>query len=120
MGLDTTHGCWNGAYSSFNTFRHNLANQIGINLDDYRGYGGEKDLESIEHGIMPLLNHSDCDGSLSVEESKSIAEGLSFILDDLTLPPEEEFNPYNLKFKIERFRNGLLDAIENDEIVEFH
>ena len=120
MGLDTTHGCWNGAYSSFNKFRHDLANQIGINLDDYAGYGGDKDLESIEHGIMPLLNHSDCDGSLSVEESKSIAEGLAFILDDLTLSPEEEFNPYNLKFKIERFRNGLLEAIENDEIVEFH
>lgn len=120
MGLDTTHGCWNGPYSSFNRFRHDLANQIGIKLEEYAGYGGEKDLESIEHGIMPLLNHSDCDGSLSVEESKSIEEGLSLILDNLTLSPEEELNPYNLKFKIERFRNGLIDAIGNNEIVEFH
>jgi len=120
MGLDTTHGCWNGPYSSFNKFRSDLAKQIGINLDDYDGYGGEKDLESIEHGIMPLLNHSDCDGDLSVDESKSISEGLKSILDNLVLTPEEERIPYNLRYKIERFINGLLDAIENNEIVEFH
>ena len=71
MGLDTSHNAWHGPYSSFNEFRDMLAKQIGINLNDYYGYGGTLDLMSIEHDIQPLLNHSDCDGELSVKESYS-------------------------------------------------
>lgn len=70
MGLDTSHNCWHGPYSSFNRFRYSLGYQIGINLNDYSGYGktGVKDLTKIEHELMPLFNHSDCNGILTVEE----------------------------------------------------
>jgi hypothetical protein len=127
MGLDTSHDCWHGPYSSFNQFRHALASCIGIDLKEYRGYGGNyatKDLASIEHGIMPLLNHSDCDGELSVEESKSIAEGLTQILESMGDSDEYEidkkYEVWRFKEKIEQFRDGCLYAIEKNEIIEFH
>ncbi len=118
MGLDTTHNCWHGAYSSFNRFRYSLAKQIGIDLDEYAGYGSKdsKDLETIEHDIMPLLNHSDCDGELSVEESKRIEKGLWNILENFDSKIEAD---QNFKEKIIQFRSGLLDAIERNEVVIF-
>ncbi len=119
MGLDTTHDCWHGPYSSFNKFRYRLAEQIGINLDDYAGYkgAGKKDLSTIDHGIMPLLNHSDCDGVLTVAECASIVTGLESILEKLPEPTEplDDF-----KENIEQFIKGCKDAIGKNEIVEFH
>ena len=38
MGLDTTHGCWNGPYSAFHRFREDLAKAAGIPLDMMQGY----------------------------------------------------------------------------------
>jgi hypothetical protein len=127
MGLDTSHNCWHGPYSSFNEFRRALAACIGIDLSEYMGYGNEsatKDLSSIEHGIMPLLNHSDCEGELSVEESRSISEGLSPILNSLSQYSTEEidrkYKAWRFKERIEKFRDGCLLAIENNEVIDFH
>lgn len=118
MGLDTTHNCWHGPYSSFNRFRYSLAQQIGINLDDYAGYdeNGTKDLSKINHELMPLFNHSDCDGILTVEESKSIVIGLNNILNDFNKKIESD---YDFKENIIQFRDGCLDAISKNEIIEF-
>lgn len=118
MGLDTTHGCWSGPYSSFNRFRYSLGQQIGINLDDYLGYGGggTKDLEDIKHNIMPLLNHSDCEGRLTVKEARKIAKGLQEILDNFNedIPADHYF-----KNKIETFRDGCLFAVSKKEMIHF-
>ena len=119
MGLDTSHNCWSGAYSSFNIFRYLLGYQIGINLDDYVGYGktGVKDLTKIEHELMPLFNHSDCDGILSVEESKQIVIGFNRVLENFNekIESDEDF-----KEKIIQFRDGCLDAIKLNEEIDFH
>ena len=32
MGLDTTHGCWHGAYSAFQRWRHKLAEVAGYDV----------------------------------------------------------------------------------------
>lgn len=120
MGLDTSHNCWHGPYSAFGKFRSSLAAQIGIgDLDEYDGYGkeGGKDIKSIEHDLMPLFDHSDCDGVLIVEDSKRIANGLNQVLDNFNEKIEK--NPEELKRLIIQFRDGLLDAISRDEIVEF-
>lgn len=117
MGLDTTHNCWHGPYSSFNRFRYSLAAQIGVNLNEYRGYGGnEKNLEDIEHDIMPLLNHSDCDGSLTVKESRRIIKGLNNILENFNdkLPCD-----YNFKDKIIQFRDGCVEAVKKRQVIRF-
>lgn len=119
MGLDTTHNCWHGAYSSFNRFRYSLGKQIGINLDDYIGYGdnGTLDLNNLQHDLMPLFNHSDCDGALSVEESKKIANGLNQVLGNFNDKLDMD---YDFKEKVTQFRDGCLDAISKNEIVKFH
>lgn len=118
MGLDTTHNCWHGPYSSFNRFRHSLAEQIGISLDDYCGYNdnGTKDLGKIKHDIRPLLNHSDCDGHLTPLQAKRVAKGLDNILNNLN--NEIQFD-YNFVEKITEFRDGCLLAFKNKEKIEF-
>lgn len=141
MGLCTTHGCWNGSYGSFNTFRHKLAEYIGINLDDYYGYQSSfdrnkpvpyKDLETINHGIGPLLNHSDCDGELTPQECQEILDGLQQIVDDPTngvaLKDNYEYpwQTHNatpdtwMSMKIHDFMDGCREAIRLNENVEFH
>lgn len=124
MGLDTSHDCWHGAYSSFNTFRKRLANEININLDECIGYGdGSVDLTTINHGIIPLLNHSDCDGILTVEESKQILVGLNDILNKMEPLNEDNTNFLENKWfrnKIIQFIKGLELAIERNEVVDFH
>lgn len=119
MGLDTTHNCWHGPYSSFNRFRYSLGKQIGINLDEYIGYGeiGTKDIASINHDLVPLFDHSDCDGELTVEESKQIVNGLNSVLENFN---EEIIADYGFKENIIQFRDGCLDAISKNEIIEFH
>lgn len=119
MGLVTSHNCWKGSSSYFNRFRRALANQIGIDLNDYIGYSenGTKDLESIPHDIMPLLYHSDCDGELSVDECTQIAKGLLDILANF----KKTNQPYiNFKQDIIQFRNGCLDAASKNETVIFN
>jgi hypothetical protein len=118
MGLNITHDCFNGPYSTFNLFRHSLGIQIGINLDEYKGYNknGTKDLSKIEHELMPLLNHSDCNGRLTIKESKSIVKGLNRVLENFV-----ENDNYDVMFKemIIKFRDGCLDAISKRKMVKF-
>ena len=119
MGLDTTHNCWHGPYSSFNRFRESLAEQIGISLDDYIGYdnpNATKELRSIKHNIRPLLNHSDCDGILPLRQCKLIVDGLNDILENFNDKIEAD---YNFKENIIQFRDGCLLAIKNKEVVRF-
>lgn len=116
MGLDTTHGCWNGPYSSFGRFRKALASELGINLDECIGFGGDKvDLDKLEHDIQPLLNHSDCDGKLTPEEALRVANGLNEIY--LKLPQHPDYD--DLKEKILQFRNGCIAAVKAKEDILF-
>lgn len=120
MGLDTTHNAWHGAYSSFGTFRKKLAEQIGINLNDYWGYsgGGKLDLRSIDHDIQPLLDHSDCDGELTVSDCERIANGLNDILERIKDKPVIDHQQFTED--IIQFRNGCLDAVSKGESIKFH
>jgi len=119
MGLDTSHNCWHGPYSTFNRFRYSLGYQIGIDLDDYSGYNekGIKDLSKINHALMPLFNHSDCEGRLTVKESKSIVKGLNEVLENFI---ENDKYDYDFKELIMIFRDGCLDAISKKQMVKFH
>jgi hypothetical protein len=117
MGLDTSHNCFHGAYSTFNRFRISLGNQIGINIYEYDSYGGSKNINTIDHGILPLLNHSDCEGELSVSDCMRIVNGLDSILANFDDTIEADFD---FKDRIVQFRNGCLLAISENEEVDFH
>jgi hypothetical protein len=120
MALKISHDCFESSYSTFNVFREDLGRQIGINLQDYAGwgFGGGLPLSSIPHEIMPLLNHSDCDGELTPEECKQVAKGLQDILDGLehssALIKSQKFPE-----RIFQFIQGLLAAYMNNEPVIF-
>lgn len=120
MGLNVSHDCFDGAYSTFSRFRTELGNQIGINVSEYAGLGGNKSQSSVTHNIRPLLFHSDCDGELTVEESKQVLKGLEELL--------VEFDPtkFNSKmamedflYRVRNFTEGLNKAIKKNQIVTF-
>jgi hypothetical protein len=117
MGLDTTHNAWHGPYSSFNRFRRSLAEQIGIDLTEYYGYGDPdgKDLASIDHDIMPLLNHSDCDGRLTPKECRRIESGLNSILAAFKDTPAD----FDFKESVIQFRDGCKLAADKKEMLKF-
>jgi len=126
MGLDTSHNAWHGPYSSFNRFRYWLAEKAGINLNDYLGYGhptATKELTSIDHKLMPLFNHSDCEGELTPVECKQIAEGIEEVLDNMSKEeiehPENTYSFSHLN-KAKQFRDGCILAHSKNENIEFH
>ncbi len=117
MGLDTSHNAWHGSYNSFYTFRRSLAKLIDIDLDQCLGFGGTMDLESIKHDLIPLLNHSDCDGELSVKEAEQIVKGLDLIV----LNIHKTGIPYiGFIDQLIRFRDGCKLAIKLNEPIDFH
>lgn len=106
MGLDTTHGCWHGPYSSFMAWRAIIHGKIaGQKTDDPAWYGAheatreglteawkrglygtdhpvEEHLPADADDITPwaalcvLMNHSDCDGSIPWRVCGLLAEQL--------------------------------------------
>lgn len=119
MGLDTTHNAWHGPYSSFGRWRKWLAKQIGFNLEEMQGYGGDRPFDEMDHDIKPLLNHSDCDGELSPEECKQIANGLKQIIDKVSNQSTDLIESRHIEVTIQ-FREGCLLAYSQNETIEFH
>jgi len=115
MGLNTTHGCFDGPYSYFNSFRKWVANEIDINLDRMDGFcfGNGISWDVVNHPIKPLLDHSDCDGELSPEECRSIVEGGQMILDAIP----DDWGEWEIK--LQTFINGCRIAAEAGEPVIF-
>jgi len=117
MGLDTSHDCWHGSYSGFHKFRTYLADLIGIKLGNMQGYAVKNPIkwDSIPYnGLHELLNHSDCDGKLTVLQCKKLLKGLKEILK--VIPRDNEWCLLNTK----DFIRGLESAIQNKESVDFH
>jgi len=116
MGLDTSHDAWHGPYSSFNRFRHEIAEAIGVNLDSFEGYGGNVPFDELKRGVRWLLDHSDCDGHITPKRCKLIADDLNEIIP--LLP--DEIEPFCVRAQAERFRNGCLKAYKKNEKLDFH
>lgn len=73
------------SYSGFHRFRASLAELCGIELDKMGGFGGSRAWPSVEsEPLVPLLNHSDCDGELSAEECRVVAPRLRELLPKLS------------------------------------
>jgi hypothetical protein len=65
------------SYSGFNSFRQRLAADIGIDLTQMDGFGGEqRSWDTVNDPLKDLLNHSDCDGHLTAEQCAVIGPRL--------------------------------------------
>lgn len=117
MGLDTTHGAWHGAYSSFNSWRAEVAKQAGFPpLYEMNGFGGNRSWDDyLTHPLYELLTHSDCEGDIKWENCKIIADGLFEVLDKIP----DEF-PFSLRKKTKQFIDGLMLAYNSKENLVFN
>lgn len=78
MGLDifyarttTEHAFRAGSYGGFGYFREVLAAEEDIVLSEMYGFGGRTDWHT-ETSLLPLLDHSDCDGELSSYDAEDM------------------------------------------------
>lgn len=113
MGIDFSHGNAHWAYSGFNRFRTQLAEQVGIKLKDMYGFGGKISWNGFNDDIVPLLNHSDCDGHLTPDECKRIVPRLKELIKDWDDIDGD-------KARAEDLINGMEDAINKNENLGFH
>jgi len=82
MGLNFSHSTARWSYGGFHYFRKRLANEIGLNLEEMEGFGGVKNWDEVNDPIKPFLNHSDCDGVLTPEECRVVAQRLKELVQD--------------------------------------
>lgn len=134
MGLDTTHGCWNGPYSTFMRWRQwiNLyvmqdraeEGDAGAKEIAYMGATREAITRAWEEGryddqsvpINVLMNHSDCDGEIPHDVCGPLADALQSIV-DRRMPPRALYDEQ--RPATERFIAGLREAAAAGEAVEF-
>ena len=92
MGLDTTHGAFHGAYSSFNRFRQAVTRTMcgswpphnDLSLDPERWYFDDERMNRESHpGLFVLMEHSDCDGEISPGDCFLVANDLDALADDM-------------------------------------
>lgn len=73
----------------FRIFRTRIAAACGISIDQMQGYDGNIPWSEINDDIVPLLDHSDCDGWLTAKQCKRIAPRLQAILN---LWPDDDYD----------------------------
>lgn len=142
MGLDTSHGCWHGAYGAFSRWRNQLALSAGYELmhptpeeiaegalpsSQYaviewsgiveKNFMGEWD-RTPPDPLIVLFAHSDCDGVIHPAQGRLLADRLEELLPKL---PEGEAPGHirNWRDKTQAFIDGLREAAAEGEDVEF-
>jgi len=150
MGLDCSHDAFHGAYSAFNRFRQVVAHAMGgsfpphwkvhpsgeLVLDD-RGlpiYDESLDDKMIYYdtdGITPeqgpglwlFLRHSDCDGEISPEDCRKVADEMEAILPDIEKAGEGGGHIAargGFGEVARKFIRGCREAAANNEPLEFY
>lgn len=114
MGIDFSHGEAHWSYSGFMRFRSKLIETLELgDLNEMYDDGSYVDkLSNIP--IYPLINHSDCDGFLTVEEMKQIIPQLDLII----AMWEDSGDDYDVG-RGREFIEGMKYAIEEGESMEF-
>ncbi len=112
MGLDFSHADAHWSYGGFNRFREALAVEAGFNINDFKGFGGNKGWEEMQDDIKPLLNHSDCEGGLTVNECKKVAPRLRQLV---AAWDDDSFD----KAQALLLAEGMEYAVEQNEPLEF-
>lgn len=120
MGLNTSHGCFDGAYSSFMRWRTKICEVAGYgDIREREGFGGIK--EWPENDILTiLLYHSDCDGDIEWEACSVLARRLKELLPALKNSGDGGGHVGMYEEKTQTFIDGLLIAHKEKENVEFY
>ena len=138
MGLDCTHGAFNGPYSAFNRLRQTVAKACGASfpphprdaldnegelLSDDLIYFPESWNENDYPGLREFLGHSDCDGEISPNMCKIVADELESLLPIINAIEQSQktVNIRGLSHYIatQKFIAGCLLAYERNESLEF-
>lgn len=139
MGLEVSHGCYEGGYPSFNLWRDELARIAGYRFELYEGgYGREApviDWEGLDDKnlngdwdedpndpLIILIAHYDTEGFIRHKHTKLLADRLKELFPKLseydeTLPLRHINN--RMHELTTDFINGLMEAYEYGEDVEF-
>ena len=112
MGLNTSHGAYDGSYGGFHNFRVELARVAGLPpLESMEYYGGNIPWSSLEETpLMILLLHSDSDGEISWGDCKLLADYLTTLLDKFENVPEEYYH-YSYQYMTQKFIERLYGGI---------
>jgi hypothetical protein len=120
MGLDTSHGCWNGPYSSFNRWREKICELSGYgNLLEYEGFTlkNPKPWPSTGDPLIELLRHSDCDGEIKWQVCLELSNRLGSLFPALEI--SDAVCGSRFAEKTETFAEGLRFAAKRKEDVIF-
>ena len=120
MGLDVSHDCWNGSYSAFMRFRAELAKAAGLPpLKEHAGYSSIGGLQfDVDDPLTTLLDHSDSEGEIPWQKCEDLATRLEELA--LRLPEYDSGHCPDYRVAALRFAEGLRDAFEAQENVEFY
>jgi xanthine dehydrogenase molybdopterin-binding subunit B len=111
MGIDFSHGGAHWGYGGFYRFRQCVADEIGINLDEMEGFGGTTPWKGIRDPICFLLNHSDCDGHLTVKQCQVVSPRLR----ELVAKWPDDYDRQNAL----RLADGMDEAAKKGRPLEF-
>lgn len=135
MGLDVTHNCWNGPYSSFKRFREAVAAAAkkhfgyepvydGVPLRCYMGwwdfphdYARDPGHTEPTHPLDVFFIHSDCEGWIFPDDMPGLIAALRQLVGYL---PEEHDDWCQRRSTLQRFIDGPISAEANNEPVRFH
>jgi len=112
VGLGFSHGDAHWSYSGFMRFRNKLTETLGYTVPLGEMYYHGSHIQMKNEPIFPLINHSDCDGNLTVEEMQQILPQLEGIIN--RWDDDDYEKPLGL-----RFVTSIKEAIEADEPLEF-
>ncbi len=112
MGLDFNYGTSHWSYGGFGRFRIRLAEEIGIDLNSMVGFGGDVPWTTVKDDIKPLLNHSDCDGRLTVKRCSRVAPRLRELVSGWD---DDDVD----KIRALRLAEGMDEAISKNRPLEF-
>jgi hypothetical protein len=144
VGLDTSHGCWHGAYSAFSRWRNQLALLAGYELmnptpeeiadgafphHEYamiewsgiveKNFQGEWE-RTPPDPLIVLFAHSDCDGVIHPEQAGPLANRLEELMPKLVELGDAPGHIGNWADKTQAFIDGLREAWRLGEDVDFH
>lgn len=140
MGLDTSHGCWHGAYSAFTRWRHKIAEVAGYAVWPVK-FNGDIAHDTImldwgrlsrdnpghllgEWNTVPddplvyLFMHQDCEGVIHPAQGIPLADRLEELLP--LLDEDAPGHIGNYRVKTQAFIDGLRLAASKGEDVDFH